>query len=71
MNKIEQSIIYGWYLREDFNPEPIQSLIDRSFKPSFIEEMKEAGNLFKTREEADTASWRVKEILTSKSYKFP
>lgn len=62
---ISKKAMRGWYLREDFNPEPIQSLINNGFKSSFVEKMKEAGNLFDTREEAERASKKIKAFFCS------
>lgn len=63
----------GWFLREDFNPEPIESLsskYNRSIK-KIIEEMKEAGNFFDSKNKAVTASTKIKEMLCLNNQESP
>lgn len=52
-----------YYLREDFNPEPISTMIENNATKRFIMEMEQVGNLFDSREEAEKASLEVKRVL--------
>lgn len=57
-----------WYLREgDFHPEHIREYNGRRYPilKSQLKELKEAGNLFMTKEEAAIASEKVREFLCS------
>lgn len=56
-----------YYLREDFNPEPISSMKLNKVTDRFIEEMEQAGNIFNSREEAEKASKEIKAFLKASS----
>lgn len=62
-----------WYLREgDFRPEPVKGIFNgNGCCKKFIEEMKDLGNLFPTREEAAKASDDIRAYLRSKYGKHP
>ena len=56
-----------WYLREgDFLPEPVSGIFNnRGPGKTGIKLLKEAGNLFPSKEEATIASEKVREFLCS------
>lgn len=56
-----------WYLREDLLPQKIECIatMGKFVNPKFIKELKEAGNLFPTKEQATIASEKVREFLCS------
>lgn len=56
-----------YYLREDFNPEPISTMIENNATKRFIMEMEQAGNIFNSREEAEKASKEIKAFLKASS----
>lgn len=56
-----------YYLREDFNPEPISSMKLNKVTDRFIEEMEQAGNICNSREEAEKASKEIKAFLKASS----
>lgn len=61
-----------YYLREDFNPEPISSMIEHhKATKRFIKEMEQAGNIFNSREEAMKASSVIKQLLSKDSRMCP
>lgn len=56
-----------WYLREDLLPQQIKSIatMGKFINPKLIKGLKEAGNLFPTKEQATIASEKVREFLCS------
>lgn len=60
-----------YYLREDFNPEPISSMKLNKVTDRFIEEMEQAGNIFNSWKEAEEASKGVKDFLKASNRKHP
>ena len=62
-----------WYLREgDFRPERVADIFNgNGCCGRFMEEMKDLGNLFPTREEAAKASDEIRAYLRSKHGKHP
>lgn len=69
MNTIEYPTTSGWHLREDFNPELIQSLINRF--QTFVYRRDKRLATFLRHVKKQTQPLGGLKRFTSKSYKYP